>query len=408
MASKNKMLIIPCSGEETTKLAKDIFSILRQYHGLEGQVEFLDCLRRSDVPIEMPKNHLHDLVTDYFADAEAQSDIGRNQLKDVIRGKHVVLVEHLLTPNRRLNPQDEQKVSVNDHIMTVRGMLDLLSKTEVPCRTLAAPYLTYVRSHSIEKYQERGFFQFDSLRRTLKDYRADGLDVLITIDPHSEKAAQIASELGLDFHSVNPFQSGRSINPYKIGLTDQNAQEVMKQLRPFQERFDLLRKQYGDHLYIVSVDSGTEKRTENFTERAFQDLPPQVAYSRLAYLFKDRIAYGNSKSGFKQFSQINEKNIDPEGVYIMIDDMFFTGGSANAVAEKLKKFGAKRVEAWNTHLVAMPLFYEKVNNRQFLDALVFLDTVPQSPELQVEFIPASAHLLAAELYKAHNKFVSKA
>jgi len=43
------------------------------------------------------------------------------------------------------------------------------------------------------------------------------------------------------------------------------------------------------------------------------------------------------------------------------------------------------------------------NDRSVIDKVVCLNTVPQLPELKVEYIPASANLLAAEVYKVHRK-----
>ncbi|MFH0701450.1 MAG: hypothetical protein V2A62_03360 [Candidatus Woesearchaeota archaeon] len=273
MMNRTKLLLVPCSGAETLQLAKDIESILRNDYGLDSEI--LESLRRSEVPKDSQKTHTHPLVSDYFPDLEVQIDIGKNWLKDVIRGKHVVLIEHLLTPDRLASSKSNQIVGVNDHNMTVRGYLDVIRKAggkdDLSPVTLIAPYLDYVRSHSIEKYESRGFFQFDSLRLTLKDFYKDGLTSLITIDPHSEKAAQIASDLGLDFHTVNPFQSSRTINPAKLGLSGGKAKEMLKRNRPFQESFRQLREQYGDHLYVVSVDDGTERRAENFVEEPFQN-----------------------------------------------------------------------------------------------------------------------------------------
>lgn len=203
--NQTKLLLLPCSQEETKQLAKDILGILKRDYDLEDQVEILIPKKRNEIK-DTPKDHRHPLVSDFFADIEAQVDIGRNQLKDIVRGKHVVLLEQMLTPNRKVSEGNEQKVSVNDHHMRVRGFLDVIGKVETLQRTLIVPYLAYVRSHSIEKYEAEGFFQFNSLRLVLKDYVDGGANVLITIDPHSEKAAQEASSLRLDFRSINPFQ----------------------------------------------------------------------------------------------------------------------------------------------------------------------------------------------------------
>jgi len=401
--------LIPCSGEETTDLARDIHRILRRDYGLEDQVDILFSRKRASIDPGVLKDHRHPQVSDFFPDIEAEVDIGRNPLKDVVRGKHVVLVEHLLTPNRKVygkESSDPQKVSVNDHIMVVKGFLDVINKVETLQATLVAPYLSYLRSHSVKQYEARGFFQFDSLSKTLKDYRDDGLNALLTIDPHSPKAVQVAEELGMDFHGINPFQSGRSINPYKLGLSGEKAKEIIKRLRPFHERFAELKKEYGEHLYIVSVDNGTERRVENFADRAFAELPPEDVYARVIYFYKGRPSYLISSMGIKNFSQINEKNIDKEGLYIIIDDMYASGSSANKVAHFLKEKGAKRVEVWVSHAVTMPIQQEKANNRDYIDKVVCLDTVPQHPDLDVEYIKASADLLAAELYKTHQKLVA--
>lgn len=405
MATKTKLLLIPCSQEETLELAQDILQILREGYSLNDQVEILTGMKRNEVSQESQKNHKTPLVCDYFGDVEAQIDIGRNQLKDVIRGKHIVLIEHLLTPNRRISQNSEQLVSVNDHIMTVRGSLNVISKVETLQRTIVAPYLTYVRSHSVEKYEASGFFQFDSLRTTLDDLCGGGVNVILTIDAHSEKAPQIASELGMEFHNIDPFQSARAINPKKLGLSDEKAEAILKNLRPFHERFVLLKQQNPEHLYVVSVDDGTEKRAENFIERAFPKLPPFKLYKRLAYLDKARYTYDNFSlnAHFKTFSEINENNIDKEGTYIIIDDMYSSGGTSNSAAKILKKLGAKRVEVWVSHAVTMPHQIQKANDRSFIDKVTCLDTVPQNQNLDVEYITASANLLAAEIYKIHKK-----
>ncbi len=406
MASQTKLLLIPCSGEETQRLAHDIFRILREDYSLESQVELLDSHQRKEIDNDTPKAHRHQLVGDYFADEEVQVDIGSNELKDVIRGKHLALIEHMLTPARKVTDGDSQNVSVNDHVMTIRGFLDVVSNVETLQRTLVAPYLAYVRSHSVEKYQKRGFYQFDSLHTMLMDFQKGGLNAIACIDPHSTKAAQLAEELNMDFHASNPFQSGRAINPYKLGLAGEKTKEVLKRLRPFQERFDQMKQRYGQRVSVISVDDGTERRAENFTERAYRNSPSEEVYQKLAYLDKDRIGYEHAPTRFKQFSQINERNIDPEGVYIIIDDMFASGSTSNTAAQIFKSASAKRVEVWTSHAVTMPVQQSKANDRSHIDKVVCLDTVPQHPSLEVEYIPASADLLAAELYKAHQKLMA--
>ena len=403
---QTKLLLIPVSGGETVQLAQRIHDILRADYGMENQVEILESRRRSEIDKDVTKAHRHPLVSDYFPDGEAQVDIGANELKDVIRGKHVALVEHLLTPSRKMFPEDEQKVSVNDHIATVRGFLNVLKSGDTLQKTFVTPYLAYVRSHSIEKYRKRGFYQYDSLREMLQDLQKGGLEAINVIDPHSSKAQEIAEELGIDYHAANPFQSARAINPAKLGLSGDKAKEVLKRLRPFQERFVKLKEQKTPHLYLISVDDGTERRVENFIERAYLKLPPEEVYALLGYMGKDRVSYTNALSRFKSFSKINESNIDKEGTYVMIDDMYASGKTTSIVAKIFKDLGAQRVEVWTSHAVTMPMQYLSANERTSIDKVVSLDTVPQDSRLDIEYINSSADLLTAELYKTHQKLVA--
>ena len=401
MVSKTKLLVVACSKGATEKLAREMYDLLSGDYGLEGQIELLIGLEKDDIPRGTAKDHRHDLVCDFFPDKEVRIDIGKNQLGGVFYGKHVVIVEHLLTP--------DQPTSVNDHKEKVRGLLDVMSKVETLQRTLVAPYTTNVRSHSTEKYEARGFYQFDSLRKMLEDFKRDGLNGLVTIDPHSDKLMQIAGDLGMFTHCANPFQSGRAINPYKLGLSGENAVEVLKRLRPFQERLAKMREQ-GKSVYLISVDDGTERRAENFTERALLELPPEEAYLRLAYLYKDRSTIDTHSMGFKPFSRINQGNVPP-GIYVCIDDMISSGGTGNDAGKLIKTHQPEaRVELWVSHSVSMPADYGKVRALTHVDRIVSLDTVPQragkEDGLNVEIIPASAHLLASELYKAHAKLVA--
>ncbi len=406
MAGKTKLLLVACSQEETAKLTENIYRILKKDYGLEDQLEILLSRRRNEVDPELAKGYRSPLVMDYYPDGEVQVDIGRNDLKDIIRGKHVALIEHLLTPDRKMfpnYPDYPQIVSPNDHQLGVCGLLEVISKVELLQCTLVVPYLTYVRSHSVEKYLAQGFHQFNSLETTLDILSRGGVKVILAIDPHSEKAVQLAKEKGVDFQSINPFKSGRTINPYKLGLNQQKAEKVLPGLRPFQERLKGLKESCTGHLYVVSVDAGTEPRAENFAERAFPEFDVQKVYARVAYFDKSRISYSQSIVKFKPFSQISEINIDAEGTYIIIDDMVASLRTAADAAKILKEKGAKRVEVWTSHAVTMPFQHKEANDRTCIDKVVCLDTVPQHPNLNIEYIPASADLLAAELYKVHQK-----
>ncbi len=76
------------------------------------------------------------------------------------------------------------------------------------------------------------------------------------------------------------------------------------------------------------------------------------------------------------------------------------------MAKIFKGLGIRKVEVWASHAVTMPSQHGKANQREYIDKVVCLDTIPQHPALDVEYIEASANLLAAELYKTHQKLVA--
>ena len=126
----------------------------------------------------------------------------------------------------------------------------------------------------------------------------------------------------------------------------------------------------------------------------------------IAYFGKGRDTYGDpSRVFFKPFSQIQADTVDSQGLFVVLDDMYASGSTAAGVAKILKANGAHQIEVWTSHPVTMPQQHAKANDRSAIDRVVCLDTVPQPVELQVEIIPASAYLLAAEVYKAHERLV---
>lgn len=394
---QTKLLIL--SGlADSRDLATKIRNILRDDYKMGNSVEMLRAKQNGDVPRGTLKNHLAPLVIDFFPDKEAQVDVGRNQLKDIISGKHVAIVQYLYNPT--------SDISLNDRLINTIGILDVLKKGEVHHKTLVSPYTTYLRSHSIEKYENQGFFQFDSLTFIVNNlFRYGDLDTMISIDPHSEKIKDLVLEVKgeRNYQAINPFQSTRSINPAKLGLTSKvEIERVMPNLRPFHERFKRLKEKYGEKIYFVSADNGTESRVENFTNRAYNEL--ENPYIKMLYFDKHRQSYVTSTTKLKHFS---ESNIDAEGAYIIIDDMFASGGTADKVASMIKEKGAKYVEGWFSHMVTAEKQIEKAKKIRSIDNIVCLNTITQDTRLQADHLEVSEHLLAAELYKAHENFLSR-
>jgi hypothetical protein len=304
-AEENQTKLLILSGlPDSRDLATKIRDILREDYKMGSSVELLKPKTSGEVPKGTPKDHRAPFVVDFFPGKEAQSDVGRNQLKDIIRGKHVAVVQYLFN--------DTTDFSVNDRLVNTVGIFNNLNKVEVHHKTLISPYTIYLRSHSVEYYERSGFFQFESLEffvHSLFEY--SGLDTMISVDPHSLKIRDLVISRykgEKSYQAINPFQSTASINPAKLGLTtNDEIEKVMPNLRPFHERFKELREKQGDNIYFISVDNGTESRVENFTNRAYKDL--ENPYIKMLYFDKKRQSYASSSKKLKHFS---EKDVDPD------------------------------------------------------------------------------------------------
>ncbi|MBW2965273.1 ribose-phosphate pyrophosphokinase-like domain-containing protein [Candidatus Woesearchaeota archaeon] len=389
---QSRLLLIPGTGD-SPDLAERIQGILSETYGMGNSVEVHAPLRPGDVEKGTPKAHTYPLVVGSFNDGETRVDCGRNDLMDRIRGKHVAIVKYMFTPKR-------EGISINDHIMEVRGLLGLFSNTDILQATLVAPYLPYLRSHSIEKYRKKGFFQFDSLKHMLNDFDHDGLGAIVCIDPHSDKLMELASQYGMRTPVVNPFESSIFVNPAKLGLNGNQAADVLKKLQPWIEYFREVSTQYKN-LYVVSADDGAETRVERFLVYCKMFVQQELGWQNIGYRDKFRATIEKAIATFKPFSLVNLSNVDPDGIYIVPDDMFDSGGTCDDIAKSLKDAGAKRVEAWITHPLAPDR--EKVKGLSYIDKIVALDTIlhHNPEELNIHYIRASADLLAAQLYKEH-------
>ncbi|MFH1064572.1 MAG: phosphoribosyltransferase family protein [Candidatus Woesearchaeota archaeon] len=390
---QSKLLLVAGTGD-STKLAKHILEILSETYGMGNSVQMHKPLRSEQVQKSMRKAHPYPLVLDAYPDDETRVDMGKNLLLDEFRGKHVAIVKYMYTPRRRPN------MSINDHIYEIRGLLDVLDNTDILHRTLVVPYMPYLRSHSVDKYKKKGFYQFDSLERMVKDFNEGNVNSIICIDPHSEKLEEIASKYGMNTYMVNPFKSSEMINPAKLGLNGEDSDAVLRTLQPFIEHYRKVKEDDGK-ISFISPDSNAERRVENFLVDSRRSVDPLLSWSIIGYRGKDRETMSNPTGMFKSFSQVNEGNIDPDTTYVIIDDMLSSGGTAEEVAKMLKQHGARRVELWCSHPIAPER--EKVVALKYLDKIVVLDTVlhDNPDEMHLQYIESSAELLAAELYKVH-------
>jgi phosphoribosylpyrophosphate synthetase len=368
---QSKLLLIPGTGD-SSELAKKIYVILKDTYDMGNSVEVFSTMKPKSVPKGTIKNHTHPFVAGSFPDKETQVDIGRNLLLDQARGKHVAIVKYLFTPRY-------PDKSVNDHHMEVRGILNVLNNTEILQRTLVAPYLPYLRSHSIEAYAKRGFYQFDSLDLVVDDYHRGGLDSLICIDPHSEKLATACEKYGMTAHMISTFSDSKYINPAKLGLEGEKAIDLLKKLQPFVEHYRTAKEAFFKDIYFVSPDDGAERRIERFLRDCGLD------WDHMGYRLKRRDSLTTSTAMFKPFSTMEVRK---EGTYIILDDMLSSGGTADDLARELKEKGAGRVELWCSHPLAPER--EKVKNLKYIDSIVAIDTVKHDKheDLKIYYLEA--------------------
>jgi len=386
---QSKLVLISGTGDSSL-LAQDIYRELRDTYQMENSVSLIIPKKPEEVEKGMRKNRTYPLVLGMFNDRETRVDIGKNELLDNIRGKHIAIVKYMYTPKRHPH------MHINDHLMEVIGLLDVIKSTDSLKKTLIAPYLPYLRSHSIEKYEKRGFYQLDSLDKMIKFLSIGNLNGIMCIDPHSNKIVEKGKEYGININNIDPFQSSSHINPYKLELNS-TAEEVLLQLQPFLKYFNEVKEgKFKDKQFVfISLDDGTERRTEQFL------INSGLSWDYLMYMTKLRDSMNHPIFSIKSFSRINEDNLNKDAVYILIDDMIDSGGSAEGVAKSLKEKGVKHVELWCTHAVA-PLRV-KVENLKYLDKIVTLNTIlhDNPEELNIEYLSVSSHLLAAEIFKAH-------
>ncbi|MBS3134908.1 ribose-phosphate pyrophosphokinase [Candidatus Woesearchaeota archaeon] len=385
---QSRLLLVSGTGD-SPKLAESIYRELRDSYQMRDSVQILTPRRPDKVDVNIIKNRTYPLVVGMFQDSETRVDVGRNELLDEIRGKHIAIIKYMYTPKRFPH------MHVNDHMQEVKALLDVIKHTDTLKRTLVAPYLPYLRSHSNEKYEKRGFYQYDSLTDMVESFSRKGLDGIICIDPHSDKIVEKGREYSINVNVIDPFQSSSHINPYKLGLNS-TAEKVLLQLQPFLEHFIRKKEELKDKKFVfISLDGGTERRTEQFL------INGGLGWDDIMYMVKLRDSLGKPIFSIKGFSKINESSLDKNSVYILPDDIIDSGGSAEGVARLLKSKGVKQVELWCTHAVVPDR--KKIEDLTQLDKILTLDTIlHENPEeIHIEYLNASSHLLAAEIFKAH-------
>lgn len=392
MIDKTNLVLISGTYDWDIKLTKEIYDNLLKIYKLKD-IEYLIPKTKSNLSDHEKKNidSNRPLIFDFFSDREPRTEIGKTTLESKIKGKQIVLIKYMYTPN---GP------SPNDHHMQLRGFVeDNIKKIDIKKFTLATPYFPFIRSHSVDKYEKQGVYQMNSLKMVLGDLKRAGVDEIITIDPHSDKFGTYCKDLGIGPHFRTPFDTTRYVNWSQLGFnTREEAKKVLKHLETFITYYNENKPNYKN-LKIIPPDDGREDISFRFAIDIGLDIPD------IGYILKVRLDEGVTEiKGFKTFSLFKEENIREDHVFVIDDDMISGGSTGDDIAKYLKDNGAKKVELWTTHPVCPNP--EKIAELKYLDQIVALDTVPNNIE-KIKYIKSTSHILASHIYKSYKRGMEK-
>jgi phosphoribosylpyrophosphate synthetase len=345
-----------------------------------------------------------------FTDGETMFEGGQRAFKDLIDERHIIFVKHFLSPNAT-HPVTKRNISVNDNISEMRTVAQVLSQVQAykiakPLKfTLAAAYLPYVRSHSIEKYAEQGHMQADMLSLFVKDIANGGINEVIGIDPHSDKIWSELSKYKIFGQSIDPFKDPAR-KDYRLyghlvdGLPPEGRAAKMLSLCPFAELYADLAKKH-DKISLVEADYGAYDRVLNYSFTSNIRLEDIISF--------DKIREGEAQSriaGVRYYSLIQDK-ADIQGRFFLIpDDMVASGGTMIKVAKFLMENGAIGVCGMASHNTGW--MQKELQESPYIQTIYFLDTVSNDSHPKFVYLEKSKDLLAMALYKSHNNLLHSA
>lgn len=387
-----QLTIIAGSNPEDEKTAEATANILSKDYGLEGIL----LIRNKDINSETRKKPKDTWPVEYgnFKDGETKFASGERILKDIIDNRHIVFVKHFYTPLTNKSPNDNVHEVRMLGSMLQRSMLRGVSK---PLKfTLASPYLPYVRSHSIEKYELQGHFQGDSLALFVKDIVDAGINEAIGIDPHSDKVWDDLRNRKIIIQHMDPFKDPkrkdfRLYHHLMKGLSPEERTKKLMEQCPFVEYYEKIKSQY-DQLSLVDPDSGSYSRVKDFAINT-------VGLENVISFDKKRAGEGDSQiSGIRYYSSLKKEDIKGR-TFIIIDDLIASGKTAVDISDLLMGEGASAVLFWATHNAGWDP--TRLQNAKNIKEVVMLDTVNNKTADKFNYLPKSGTLLAGAIYKSH-------
>jgi len=398
------LVIVAGSNPEDVKTAEQTASILTHDFGLEGLV--LVTSKDNSDQKNLPKD-VRRLYYGEFTGGESMFEGGRRTIIDLFDNKHVVFIKHFYSPLCKNKDRDAVKINDNIHEMRMLGSLlkraQLRGDVNTKKFSLCAPYPAYVRSHSIEKLEEQGLYQGDSLGLFVSDCSTAGIKEMIGIDPHSSKIWSLLSDVGIYSQNIDPFQNPNNKDWRFYGsLTSKlKSDERFKALLKFCPFFEWLYTHEKDYKKLSGVqpDAGAYDRVTEF------GLNTEIGLENIIAFIKERDGEGNNKIvGIQHYSHLQEKDIKGRD-FIMIDDLIGTGGTSIETAKYLKERGANNVYIWVTHNAGRNP--EKLERSKYIDGIVMLDTVRNKESEKFVYLEKSGILMGGAVYKSYNNLLHR-
>jgi phosphoribosylpyrophosphate synthetase len=391
------LTIIAGTNPEDEETAKEAFEVLERDYGLENITLILNRPITPEIR-RLPKD-TWPFSYGSFSDGETRFEAGQRSIKDFLDSKHVVFVKHFYSP---LSGN-----KINDNLMEFRCLGSLLNRARqknvaIPKKfTLASPYLPYVRSHSIEKYEEIGFFQADTLDLITYDWNNAGVDEVIGIDPHSKKIWALLKNYEISYQHIDPFKDPgrkdwRLYGPYTADMDEEKRIENLVKICPFVQYYLENQEKY-EGFTLVQPDSGSYERVKEFAFNSSIGLENIIAFR------KERDGEGKSRIiGIEHNSRIKDADIKGRE-FLIIDDLIASGGTGIDTARYLKDRGAKRVHIWVSHNAGSD--QTRLSQSEYIDSVVMIDTVRNKESEKFVYLKKSGMMIAGALYKSHMNLV---
>jgi ribose-phosphate pyrophosphokinase len=326
------LAVLACPGGE--RFADEIISHLKQlYHrhfnrtveelSKQYNLEKDEVIKRLNFTNELISNrqNVHGNVLKYrcphfkvparfslFPNGEIKAEI-----MESIRGKDLFIIQDVENhyPLNFNEGKTMQKMTINDHLMTLYVTVDAAKQAGAERITLVSPVYPYSRQHKAKGREGLTASRVGKILESL------GVDRIITLDIHSREI-------------VNAFKFMRVENLHA-------SYQIIRKLAEI-ETID------SDDFVVVSPDTGAVDRNKFYATTMKR--PLALLYKERDYSRVSKDALDNNISQIKLLGNVDGKTV------FMADDLLGTGGTLLKAMRFLKAEGAKKVIC----AISLPLF----------------------------------------------------